>query len=427
MKQILVVCPVSRDRRELLSLGLDHSYSYIFHNFTSDNLKKLIFEDANEPGKMDDILTIIDHLIKTYRDEKLAGVISSDDYPGAIIASILAHALKLQGPHPELVLLCQHKYYSRLAQKKYVPHAVPNFVLVDPFSLDQHADPPLPFPFFLKPVKSFLSCFATTISSHAELLVSKKNFPPAEFLEPFNMLLKKHTKLQYNSDYFIAEELLKGHQATIEGYVYQGDIHILGIVDSIMYPGTISFERFIYPSSLPQDVQERMSSIAAQCMQGIGFDNGMFNIEFFYDPIEDSLKIIEINPRIANQFADLYEKVDGFNSYDILLAIATGEKPKLKKRQGAYKLAASCVLRMFENKIAVNVPDESCIKKIQNKFPGARIEVLAHRGNRLSNELQDGKSYRYCILQLGAKDNQDLETKISQCVKEMNFQFENIS
>ena len=41
----------------------------------------------------------------------------------------------------------------------------------------------------------------------------------------------------------------------------------------------------------------------------------MFNIEMMYDAATDRIGIIEINPRMASQFADLYEKVDGTNSY----------------------------------------------------------------------------------------------------------------
>ena len=57
-----------------------------------------------------------------------------------------------------------------------------------------------------------------------------------------------------------------------------------------------------------------MAEIAKTLMRGMGFDNGMFNIEMMYDADADRIGIIEINPRMASQFADLYEKVDGTNS-----------------------------------------------------------------------------------------------------------------
>ena len=59
-------------------------------------------------------------------------------------------------------------------------------------------------------------------------------------------------------------------------------------------------------------------------MSGLGFDNCMFNIEMMYDAREDRIAIIEINPRMASQFADLYEKVDGTNAYEVLLDLGMG-------------------------------------------------------------------------------------------------------
>ncbi len=38
---------------------------------------------------------------------------------------------------------------------------------------------------------------------------------------------------------------------------------IMGVVDSIMFPGTLAFSRFDYPSALPEGVQARMAEIAA--------------------------------------------------------------------------------------------------------------------------------------------------------------------
>ena len=73
-------------------------------------------------------------------------------------------------------------------------------------------------------------------------------------------------------------------------------------------------------------------------MQGLGFDNGIFNIEMMYDAEADRISIIEINPRMASQFADLYEKVDGTNSFSVLLDIAQGRTPRFTRRQGRFEL-----------------------------------------------------------------------------------------
>lgn len=123
--------------------------------------------------------------------------------------------------------------------------------------------------------------------------------------------------------YLIAEEPLGGVQVTVEGCVFHGEVEIIGITDSVMYPGTISFERFEYPSVLPEPVQRRMEELASRFVRLIGYDDGLFNIEMFYDATSDTIHFIEINPRMCPQFADLMEKVNGVNTYAIALAIAT--------------------------------------------------------------------------------------------------------
>ena len=143
-------------------------------------------------------------------------------------------------------------------------------------------------------------------------------------------------------------------------------------------------------------------------MLEIGFNNGIFNIEFMYNMHRDTIHIIEINPRMASQFADLFEKVDGLNTYSILLDLALGRQPAVKHRQGKYKMAASCVLRLFEDRHILKVPTPAEIDLLLKKFPDARVEVLADEGKNLSQQLQDGRSYRYGVVSIGGQNMLDI-------------------
>src|SRR5262249_14115366 len=133
------------------------------------------------------------------------------------------------------------------------------------------------------------------------------------------------------------------------GYVFHGDVRIVGCVDEVMYPGTDAFLRFQYPSKLPLNVQKRAQALAARIMRGLGFDHGFFNIEFFYDPVADSLRVIEVNPRLASQLADFYEKVDGLRIFDMVIELALGRDPALlARRTPTAGVAASLVWRTFD-------------------------------------------------------------------------------
>src|SRR6185295_11385450 len=115
------------------------------------------------------------------------------------------------------------------------------------------------------------------------------------------------------------------------------------------------------------------------------------------------------------QFADLYEKVDGTSSYDVLLTIAQGRAPSFTRRQGRHGFAASCVLRSFADCHVEAVPTDEDLARLALAYPDIRVEVHATPGRRLSDELQDGQSYRYGVVNLGGRDLADVLQRFEAC------------
>ena len=411
---ILVICPTHRDHRELPLLS-PPDVKYLFHDYASTSLEDLICQVEGAEGLAADPLAEIDAILAKVAGIQLAAVISSDDYPGCSLAAVIAERLGLPAPSPAVTLICQHKYLSRAAQANIAPEAVPPFSLID-----VAAGAPLPdnlrFPLFVKPVKSFFSIGAEKVASASELAAL---FPRwlglDQFFLPLDRMLERYAGATIGTKRLIAEGLLKGEQVTVEGYIYGGKAGIFGVVDSVMFPGTLAFSRFDYPSSLPDEVQARMAEIAARVMEGMGFDNGLFNIEMMYDAEADLVSIIEINPRMASQFADLYEKVDGTSSYTVLLDIARGRAPHFTRRQGRYRFAASVVLRSFEDRIVAALPSDADLERLALIYPDIRVELHGTVGRKLSAELQDGRSYRYGIVNLGGSDRADVLAQFEAC------------
>jgi hypothetical protein len=415
---ILAVCPSHRDARELAPLAERKGFTLLFHDYASLSLEELVVEQPAVDAGIDDPESEIARILARYADRGIAGVVSTDDYPGSTLASIVAQALGLPGVTPAVNLLCQHKYHSRLAQRQWAPGAVPEFRFLDGAAAGLH------FPVFVKPVKSFFSVGAFPAASPAELktILPRCTLPDA-FFKPFRMLFERHTGLPFGDSCLIAESLLKGTQVTLEGYIYRGELQVLGVVDSIMYPGTLAFQRFEYPSSLPAAVQQHMAEVARQVMLGIGYDNGMFNIEFMHDAVTGAIHIIEINPRMASQFADLFEKVDGTNSYSILFDLATGRRPQPLHRMGRHRMAASCVLRRFEDAQVLRVPTSDEVERLRRLFPDLRVEILATQGKALSQEMQDGRSYRYGVINIGGHDRNEVLASFAHFQRHLRFEF----
>jgi biotin carboxylase len=423
MKKILVLCPTGREYRDLPAIAEHFDYQLVFDEFGGDYFDNPLA--TNDDGQMPhlDVLALIEDLITRYENAGLGGVTSGVGYPGMSVASIVAGRLGLPAPSVNCILLCEHKYYSRIAQHALVPQATPAFHLLDKRTVEQ-LNGLAKFPLFVKPVKANFSINANRVENMEELRLALDACSlPLRFIKPFNDLLAAYTNYERDASYLLAESLLEGVQVSLEGYVYRGQVHVIGIVDALMYPGTISFERFVYPSRLSEEVQGRMRRIAETFIKGINYDDALFNIEMMYDPTSDSISIIEVNPKIASQFTDLFEKVDGTNSYSPLLQIAAGDEPIFRRRQGDFALAASCVLRTFEDQRVLGVPSREQIDGLAKRFPDARVEVCASEGRLLSETMQDGKSYRYGLINIGADSEKDLTTKLDLCRSLLDFQF----
>jgi len=421
VKKLLVLCPTRREYRDLPALARTLGCELVFDPFGGDYFDRFLGRDPPRDIPRLDILALIEDTLARHRGSRLAGVTSGVGYPGMSGASIIAQRLGLPGPHPEHVMGFEHKYYSRLAQKEFVPEAVPAFHLLDPHRMESIGD--IAFPAFLKPVKSCMSINAHRIDSADELRrLARRALLPHGFVEPFNDMLRAYTRYPLHASYLLVESLLEGVQVSLEGYVWHGEVHVMGILDAIMFPGTISFRRFQYPSRLSGQVQARMKDIAQRLLTGIGYDSAPFNLELIYDPRTDGIHVIEVNPKIASQFADLFLKVDGVSAFSVLLQLALGEEPGFRRSQGEFSIAATCVLRTFEDRRVVRVPSTETIEAIVSDYPDALIEIHATPGMKLSDQMQDAQSFRYGLVNIGAGSEHELEEKFAHIARRLDFE-----
>jgi biotin carboxylase len=421
MSKVICICPTHRDHRELAALANGHTF--LHHDYASA-MEDLSVDECPSNVSISDPEQEIETILRRCRAEHIQGVITTDDYPGTTVASIVAHELKLPNPKPEASLLCQHKFYSRQIQALAAPEATPDFQLID-VRPEVAMPPDRSFPLFVKPVKSFFSVGAQRVESRSDLEKIKNRWArSAAFFHPFEILFNKYTGHFLGTNYLLGEALLQGIQTTLDGYVCSGQVHVMGVVDSIMFPNTIAFQRFEYPSSVPAPVQDRMADLARKVMPALGFDNGQFNIEFIYNPEANTVHIVEINPRMSSQFADLFEKVDGTNSYSVLLDLALGKTPHVKRGEGRCRAAFSCILRTFRNQMVLKLPSQDEIQVLQGDFPDIRIEILATEGQKLSQQMQDTCSYRYGLLNIGGGDKEEILEIFDRCKRQLTFLFE---
>ncbi len=205
--------------------------------------------------------------------------------------------------------------------------------------LDEGDDAPVPgdldYPVFVKPVKGAFSVLARRVEEPGQLRAHMRFGWPERWLirqlvEPFERVCRARLPQAGSAYRMLLEEPVAPQTAqfNLDGWVQDGRVHALGVVDAIMYPGTQAFMRWEHPSRLAAAVQRRALEVAQRFLGAIGYTHGFFNLEFFYDDHDDCLRVIECNPRLASQFSDLYERVHGVDAHAMALALALGADPQ---------------------------------------------------------------------------------------------------
>lgn len=360
---------------------------------------------------------------------KVDAIIAYWDYPATLLASILTEKYGLPGVPVESILKCEHKYLSRLEQRKIIPDNIPFFEVFDPFNDEYMSGISMIPPFWIKPVKSFSSYLAFRINSDLDFNEAREELRRHIGLiaEPFEEFIQKYNlpkELAANrGKTCIAESLLSGSMCTLEGYVYNNEVYCYGIVDSIRETNSSSFSRYEYPSKLSEDVQEKIEKIAKKIMKFIGYNNNTFNIEFFYNRTSGKITLLEINPRHSQSHAFLFDKVDGVINHKIQIDLALGKKPELPERgSGKYKKAAKFMTRTFQDGFITKVPNHRELRKLSKDHKDVLIKLLVKEGTRLSQlNYQDSYSYELANIFIPAMDENDLLEKYHKIINEMKF------
>lgn len=353
MREVLVVCPQARDPAP----GAHDGYT-VRHGGPDLDAADI------DPAALVEELSALD----------VDGVVGTKDR-SALVAALVAERRGLPGPSPAAVVRCQHKPTSRAIQREVAPESTPASVLLG----DR---PPGRPPWFVKPVVGRLSQEARRVDDERELEALTEG---AGYREGYGRLAELAGLPEEGVHGFLVEQLVTGDEVTLEGYVGGGAVCVIGVTDSVKYPGTNSFERFEYPSALPSARLRELERLTVRLVAAHGLDDCFFNVEFLV-PESGAAQIVEINPRLASQFAPLVEAVHGRSTYDLLFRLACGDDPAWDGSSGR-GVAISYVVRVFEDAVVEAVPE-----------PAPGLEVLVSPGRRLSEQgANDSASYRLAI------------------------------
>ncbi|WP_306110616.1 MULTISPECIES: ATP-grasp domain-containing protein [Roseovarius] len=370
-------------------------------------------------------------------DGSIDAIVGYIDFPVSTMLPLLCEKYGTRNASLESLLKCEHKYWSRKVMAEVIPDHTPNFTAFDPFddeALSKIGEAGLRFPFFVKPIKSSGSRLGFRIDSPEDFAYATEAFRAEinEISEPFNYILNKANLPEdvktVEGHYCMAERVIGGRQCTVEGYVHDGEVVPYGTVDSIRYPQVLSFFYYLYPSTLPPRIQEQMAEITKTVMKHIGYDNAGFNIEYYWDEVQNQIWLLEINTRIAQSHCDLFEMVDGVSHQQVTVDLGLGRKPDMPKGEGPETVAAEFFYRVFFNDATVaRAPSRAEVEVAAEQVEGTRITSYVSKGSKLS-ELpeQDAYSYAVASVWMGAQKQSKLLWNYEQVMKKLNYEFTDI-
>lgn len=424
MKHVLVLFPQAADFLQLQRLSALGAQGYRFYHEGFD----LFRFPSNANLLWFDIYAFVARLAEKYRTIRLDAIISSHEQFGALAASLLAERIGLPAMSTRALLNAQHKALARQLLQRHVPDATVPFATF-PYTVKSASEIALPFPFYTKPIKAAFSVLARRVDGFAELK-QHINFHPWEtfiikrLVRPFNDVVARLGVSEIDGHQMLAEQLIDGVQVNVDGFVEQGRIHVLGVIDALMYPGTDAFLRWEYPSRLAKPFLDRIHQLTEAVVAALGIDHGLFNVELRLDEQTGACKVIEVNPRMARQFSDMYEAVDGINLHALAIRLALGEPSdiaRLRASGGKRKFATSFVYRRFDGRPQDHFPAAADIAALAQFDPNAQLITFEKHGGGLKRELRWLQSYRYALLNMAADSAAELTEKYQRASAILGF------
>jgi hypothetical protein len=334
---------------------------------------------------------------------------------------LVAERLGLPGAAPEALLAAQHKLHARRVLQQVAPEANLPFAELE-VEYGQDIPQGLAYPAFVKPVKAAFSVLARTVDDRAALQAHtrfgrRELWVIRHLVEPFDRLCRARLPQAGSAHRMLLEAPvpLDVPQYNLDGWVANGQVHALGVVDAVMYPGTRAFMRWELPSRLAPSVQDRALEVARRFLGAIGYRHGLFNLEFFHDPATDRLSVIECNPRLASQFGDLYQRVHGLDPHAMGLALALGEDPTaLPRTEPTAAVAASLVYRAFSPAAVPPAPSLAQRAAFARAYPDALMFSFPKTGHALARDFKWTGNHHFGFVHLGGLSREHMLQRAEQ-------------
>lgn len=254
----------------------------------------------------------------------ICGVVTWADRDVELVAHI-GEALGLRAPTPAAARRARNKFEMKQALA-HIDGLVPRHARVTTSDELEQALPRIGFPAVLKPTGASGSkgIFVLHGPDDAEQAFEKLQ----EIARPEYDSIFRH----FGSE-LILEEFVPGPEVSVEGWVCDGRVTVVGITDKwTTEPWHLELQH-IHPSALPGSAQSEIRAQTKVVLETLGLDFCPFHLEGKVTP--DGFRLGEVAARIGGDYIDshLVPLSQGVDFYGQVLRLAAGETPSAEPTQ----------------------------------------------------------------------------------------------
>ncbi|MFD5059442.1 ATP-grasp domain-containing protein [Streptomyces sp. NPDC058394] len=261
-------------------------------------------------------------------EHSVAGVVTWSD-AGVEPAARAADQLGLPGIGPKVARLARNKYLMRSALSG-APHLIPRFARVRTWDDAEQAAGDIGFPAVLKPAAGSGSKGIFQLREETQLRPAFDELTRMTGADGDSIFRHDRGDLVY-------EELLRGSEHSVEGFVHRGEVTIAGITDKTTTEPFRLELAHLHPSTLPSAACTAVHTLTRAVVHALGFDHCAFHLECMYDPASGA-RLIEVAARAGGDFigSHLVGLATGVPFHENVIRIATGRAPVLPREQPLY-------------------------------------------------------------------------------------------
>ncbi len=283
-----------------------------------DIVARGISVDFDDPDEA--LTTVLDSL----RDERpVLTVIATDDRVVAL-ASRIARSLGLPHNHPDSARLTRRKDLARQRLREAGSNT-PDFRVL-PLDEIESASAGFDYPVVIKPLMLSGSRGVIRADDPAQLIEAGRVLGEILDSEPGSQFERRHC---------LVETYLPGGEIAFDGFVQDGRLIPLALFDKPEpLQGPYFEERcYIAPSRLPAALQQEILDEIERCCRAYGLVHGPIHAEARLT--ERGVVLLEMASRtIGGQCGSMLEHVLGEALEDVVLKLACGERPEIRRNSG---------------------------------------------------------------------------------------------